>query len=197
MPSLLSRPLGSPSNSMYNVLWELNVARPGCSRLAQTKKSTNSTFYWLSLPVCGCLATFNSPDTLLWLVGSLSLPNRASADACSSGLNYLKRVQLGFLIVPLMNHAASFDSSARISCLLRFFLFLLSEGCCATSVNVPTTMAGSVVARKRNIECRTKVKTGCATCRSVIVDRSHHRSTPQDCKFRREASSAVIVLNQQ
>lgn len=35
------------------------------------------------------------------------------------------------------------------------------------------TMAGSVVARRqrRNIECRTKVKTGCATCRSVIADR--------------------------
>lgn len=135
----------------------------------------------------------------IWLVGSLSLPNRASADACSSGLHYLStcltRVQLAFLMVPVMNHAASFDSSARISCLLRFFL--LSEGCCATSVDVPTTMAGSVFARKRNIECRTKVKTGCATCRSVIVDRSYHRSTPQDCEFRREVSSAVIVLNQQ
>ena len=82
-------------------------------------------------------------------------------------------------MVPVMNHAALFDSSARISCLLRFFL--LSEGCCATSVNVPTTMAGSVVAPKRNIECRTKVKTGCATCRSVILDRSYHLSTPQDC----------------
>ena len=70
----------------------------------------------------------------VWLVGSLSLPNRASADACSSGLNYLKRVQLAFLMVPVMNHAASFDSSARISCLLR--IFLSSEGCCATGVNV-------------------------------------------------------------
>ena len=45
------------------------------------------------------------------------------------------------------------------------------------------TMDGSVVARKRNIKCRTKVKTGCATCRSVITDRSNHRSTPQDCEF--------------
>ena len=34
------------------------------------------------------------------------------------------------------------------------------------------TMAGSVVARKRNINCGTKVKTGCATCRSVIANRS-------------------------
>ena len=128
-------------------------------------------------------------------MGSLSLPNRASADAYSFGLNYLKRVQLAFLIVPVMNQAASFDSSARISCLLRFFLS--SEGCCVTSVNVPTpqTMAGSVVARKRNVECRTKVKTGCKTCRSVIADRSHHRSTPQDCEFRREVSSAMIMLN--
>jgi hypothetical protein len=134
-------------------------------------------------------------DKALWLVGSLSLPNRASAEACSSDLNYLKRVQLAFLMVPVMNHAASFDSPARISCFLRFFL--LCEGCCATSVNVPITMAGSVVARKRNIECRTKVKTGCATCRSVIVGRSHHRSTPQDCELRREVSSAVIVLIQQ
>ena len=108
-----------------------------------------------------------------------------------------KRVRLVPLMVPVMNHAASFYSSARISCLLRFFLS--SEGCCVTSVNVPTpqTMAGSVVARKRNIECRTKVKTGCATCRSVIVDISHHRSTPQDCEFRREVSAAVIVLNPQ
>ena len=32
-----------------------------------------------------------------------------------------KQVQLAFLMVPVMNHAASFDSSARISCLLRFF----------------------------------------------------------------------------
>ena len=70
--------------------------------------------------ISNSLATFNSPDTLLLLVGSLSLPNRASADACSSRLNYLKRVQLAFLIVPVRNHAASFDSSARISFLVRF-----------------------------------------------------------------------------
>ena len=43
------------------------------------------------------------------------------------------------------------------------------------------TMTGSVVARKGNIERKTKVKTGCATCRSVILDRSYHLSTPQDC----------------
>lgn len=47
-------------------------------------------------------------------------------------------------------------------------------------------MAGSVVARKRNIKYKTKVKTGCATCRSVIADRSHHLSRPQDCEFRWE-----------
>jgi hypothetical protein len=47
---------------------------------------------------------------------------------------YLKRVQLALLTVPVINHAASFDSSARISCLLR--IILSSEGCCATSVNV-------------------------------------------------------------
>ena len=58
-------------------------------------------------------------------------------------------------------------------------------------------MAGSVVARKRNIECRTRVKTGCTTCRSVIADRSYHESVPQDCEGVREVSSAVIVLNQQ
>jgi hypothetical protein len=76
----------------------------------------------------------------VWLVGSLSLPNRASADACSLGLNYLKRVPLAFLMVPVMNHATSFDSSARISCLLRFFLS--SEVCCATSVNIPPLAQG-------------------------------------------------------
>jgi hypothetical protein len=73
-----------------------------------------------------------SPYTV-WSVGSLSLPNRANADACF--LNYLKEVQLAFLGVPVMNHAISFNSSARISYLLRFFLS--SEGCCVTSVNVP------------------------------------------------------------
>jgi hypothetical protein len=49
---------------VYNVLWELNVARQGGSRLAQTRKSTSRAFHWLSLPVCGCLATFNTPNTL-------------------------------------------------------------------------------------------------------------------------------------
>lgn len=130
-----------------------------------------------------------------WLVRFRYPIELAPRPAPRTATRYLKRVQLAFLMVPVMNHTASFDSPARISCFLRFFL--LCEGCCATSVNVPITMAGSVVARKRNIECRTKVKTGCATCRSVIVDRPHHRSTPQDCELRREVSSAVIVLIQQ
>ena len=57
----------------------------------------------------------------------------------------------------------------------------------------PTT-AGSVVSRKRDIECRTKVKTGCTTCRSVKADRFNYWSTPQDSELRREVGFGMIVL---
>lgn len=55
-------------------------------------------------------------------------------------------------------------------------------------------MTRSDAARKKNPEDRTKVKTGCATCRLVATGRFHHCYTPQECEFR-HCISLVLISN--